>query len=359
MELKPEQYQVLVESAPTMIWRSSADGQCDFFNDKWLSFTGLTLEDAVGEKWKKRVHPSDVDRCVHLYRTHFDRRETFEIEYRLLRHDGVYRYVLSRGAPVVDAEGRFGGFVGHCMDVHERRIAEEAKSTLVAMLAHELRTPLQTLSLCAREVVRASERGETTPRKQAGRIERQVERLQRLVRHASSGIEIIARHELDIEPVEENLVELVGDAVQLRNDVTERSIDFTFLVKGEPYPVLVDRDRLVQVLDILLDNAEKFSPSGARVSITVEFRSHEACVAVADEGAGIAAGDISRVGTPFFRGSNVSPREHPGIGLGLVIARSVAKAHGGRLEVGNRDSGGARAAFVLPSRLGPQTEAAS
>lgn len=359
MELKPEQYQVLVESAPTMIWRSRTNGQCDFFNDKWLAFTGLTLEDAVGDGWTRSVHPNDVDRCMRVYQTHFERRDTFEMEYQLLRHDGVYRYVLSRGAPVVDASGEFGGFVGHCMDVHERRIAEEAKSTLVAMLAHELRTPLQTLTLCAREVVRSSERGETIAAKQAERIERQVERLQRLVRHASSGIETIARHELEIEPAEEDLADVVRGVVQLQNDATERSIDFEFSVQGRPYPILVDRGRLVQVLEILLDNAEKFSPSGARVRVTVQFHPREVRVAVADEGSGIAAGDLGRLGTPFFRGSNVSPREYPGIGLGLVIARSVAKAHGGRLEVENRNSGGAQASLFLPARLGPHTEAAS
>jgi len=122
--LEVEQYRALVEHAPTMVWRSGTDGQCDYFNGTWLAFTGRSLQQELGEGWTAGLHADDLQKCVALYREHFERRQAFEREYRLRRFDGVYRYILDRGVPYPKANGEFGGFMGSCMDIDDRRARE-------------------------------------------------------------------------------------------------------------------------------------------------------------------------------------------------------------------------------------------
>jgi diguanylate cyclase (GGDEF)-like protein/PAS domain S-box-containing protein len=119
MELSGLEYKLIVESSPNMIWRSGLDGNCYYFNETWLRFTGRTMEQEMGEGWVSGVHPEDVDRCMETYLSAFRQREPFEMEYRLKRHDGLYRWINDRGVPVYH-DGEFHGYIGSCMDVSEK-----------------------------------------------------------------------------------------------------------------------------------------------------------------------------------------------------------------------------------------------
>ncbi len=136
-----ERFRTLADVAPVLIWLSDTDKRCVYFNKPWLEFTGRTLEEEVGFGWSEGVHPDDMDRCLRIYMEAFDQRETFQMEYRLRRHDGEYRWLLDTGTPRFDAAGRFIGYVGSCTDIHERRHAEEQSAFLAeagAILASSL-----------------------------------------------------------------------------------------------------------------------------------------------------------------------------------------------------------------------------
>lgn len=129
MEPRPlgfEEYRLLVEQAPILIWRANPEAKCDYFNQRWLDFTGRRLEEEIGDGWAEGVHPQDFERCLRIYLESFARRQTFEMVYRLRRHDGVYRYIFDRGVPFWDEQGRFAGYIGSCTDVSERVEAQEA-----------------------------------------------------------------------------------------------------------------------------------------------------------------------------------------------------------------------------------------
>ena len=128
--LSPEQYRSLVDNAPVMLWRAGLDAKRDHFNAAWLTFTGRSLEQEVGDGWTEAVHPDDSAARAAAYRDHFDRRQSFETEYRLRRFDGAFRYVLERGAPYSDAAGAFAGFVGSSMEVDEGRADEHFEMSL-------------------------------------------------------------------------------------------------------------------------------------------------------------------------------------------------------------------------------------
>lgn len=120
MDLDQNQYQIIVESSPNMIWRSGLDALCNYFNATWLNFTGKTMDQEVGNGWVDGVHPEDVERCVKIYLDAFKKQEPFEMDYRLKRHDGVYRWINDRGVPFYVGDRQFAGYIGSCMDVTEK-----------------------------------------------------------------------------------------------------------------------------------------------------------------------------------------------------------------------------------------------
>jgi PAS domain S-box-containing protein len=139
--LSDAEYRTLCEHSPVLIWRSGLDARCDYFNETWLSFTGRTLEQEVGDGWAEGVHPDDVQRCVELYLDHFHNRQGFEMEYRLRRYDGVYRWIFDRGTPYFGRDGTFQGFIGSCVDIDDRRRAQaerEQHHQETLSLYHEL-----------------------------------------------------------------------------------------------------------------------------------------------------------------------------------------------------------------------------
>jgi PAS domain S-box-containing protein len=113
------------EPLPAMLWRARPDMSCEYVSAQWLEFTGYSQEQALGDGWSRGVHPEDLARWLDASLRAFDAREPFEVEYRLRRRDGEYRWMLERARPRFAADGLFLGFVGLCLDIHERKHAEQ------------------------------------------------------------------------------------------------------------------------------------------------------------------------------------------------------------------------------------------
>ena len=120
-----EHFRTLANSAPVMVWQSGTDKLCTFFNEPWLKFTGRTLTEELGDGWAAGVHPDDLDRCLTTYASSFDARRSFQMEYRLRRADGEYRWILDEGAQLY-RDGEFAGYIGSCIDITELKRADEA-----------------------------------------------------------------------------------------------------------------------------------------------------------------------------------------------------------------------------------------
>ncbi|KAA6432783.1 PAS domain-containing protein [Dyadobacter flavalbus] len=115
-----ERFKVIANIAPVLIWLSSPDKQCYFFNKGWLDFTGRTMEQENGFGWAEGVHEEDFERCLQIYNTNFDARQEFSMNYRLRRFDGEYRWISDRGVPQYTESGVFLGYVGGGMDIHDQ-----------------------------------------------------------------------------------------------------------------------------------------------------------------------------------------------------------------------------------------------
>jgi PAS domain S-box-containing protein len=122
-------FRTMANTAPVMIWMSGPDKLYTFFNKGWLDFTGRTLEQELGNGWAEGVHREDFDCCCEIYAKAFDARQEFTMEYRLRRFDGEYCWVVDNGVPRLDSNGTFLGYIGTCIDITERKRAEETLAT--------------------------------------------------------------------------------------------------------------------------------------------------------------------------------------------------------------------------------------
>jgi PAS domain S-box-containing protein len=118
-------FRTVADAAPVLIWMSGPDKLYTFFNKGWLDFTGRSLEQELGNGWAEGVHREDFDRYLEVYGNSFDARQPFTMEYRLRRRDGEYRWVLDSGTPHFSDAGTFLGYIGSCIDITERKRAEE------------------------------------------------------------------------------------------------------------------------------------------------------------------------------------------------------------------------------------------
>ncbi len=120
-------FRFVADMAPVLIWQADPDNRGIWFNKPWLDFTGRRMEEELGFGWLEGIHQEDRERAAFTCQGHLARRDAFEMEFRMRRHDGEYRWILDRGAPLFEPETAiFLGYIGSCIDITDRRRAEEA-----------------------------------------------------------------------------------------------------------------------------------------------------------------------------------------------------------------------------------------
>jgi PAS domain S-box-containing protein len=125
-----ERFRLIANTAPVIIWMSDVTRGCSYVNQTWLDLTGQSFDAVLGSGWTDRIHPDDVVSCFDIYARAFDRREPFQIEFRLRRHDGEYRWIVGTGVPRYHGDGSFAGYIGSSIDITERRLAADALATI-------------------------------------------------------------------------------------------------------------------------------------------------------------------------------------------------------------------------------------
>ncbi len=339
----------LAEALPQLAWSAGADGAPDWFNQRWRDYTGQA---AGAEAFAGVLHPDDGPAVEALWRGALARGAGFEVEHRLRRADGEYRWFLRRAVPLSEEGGGLRWFAT-CTDVHDLKVSQEAlrqadrlKEDFLHMASHEFRTPMTALRLQV-ELLRRT-LGAPTPAldkasRQLAMVDAQVERLQALIGTLLDASRLDAgKFTLDLAEVD--LAELAAEVVaRCAQDAEARETPITLQLA--PVRGHWDRARLDQVITNLVGNAIKY---GARKPVAVEVapRGEEAVLRVRDQGIGIAAESLASVFEQFERAGNV--RNIQGLGLGLWIARKMVEAHGGTISLESEEGRGSTFTVVLP-----------
>ena len=341
--LTATEYRLLIEHSPVMVWRAGLDAKCDYFNDTWLAFTGRTVAQEMGDGWAEGVHPDDLQRCVAYYLDHFHRHAPFEMEYRLRRKDGAFRWIFDRGVPYSDDSGAFAGFIGSCVDVDERRRAEDAQQQhtreqlelardfekwILAIVSHDIRDPLNAIQLAAYVLSRTSEPGGPA-RKQVEAVTRAVGRIQHIV---GDLLDLSREREgagISVDPKPTDLRAMCQHIIEdVRAIATDRQITFDCEADGNG---AWDEHRILQAISNLTSNAVQHGKPGSPVSLRLTGDAQRVALEVHNEGS-IPGDLLPRIFEPFRSGRHHGGRGE-GLGLGLFIAKAIAEAHGGELEV--------------------------
>jgi PAS domain S-box-containing protein len=139
-------FRAIADSMPQMVWSTRPDGFHDYYNARWYEFTGVPDGTTDGEAWNGMFHPEDQDRAWARWKHSLDTGEPYEIEYRLRRHDGVYRWTLGRAMPIRDENGRITRWFGTCTDIDDLKRMEQAKELLSQELSHRIKNIFAVVS---------------------------------------------------------------------------------------------------------------------------------------------------------------------------------------------------------------------
>ncbi|MFM1989835.1 MAG: hypothetical protein RJA99_2792 [Pseudomonadota bacterium] len=309
------------------------------YGGRWAAMLGQAPDEIAPsvDAWRERVHPDDVERVEALLQAHLDgRTPVYECEHRLRAKSGDWVWVLDRGRVVArDAQGRPLRAIGTHLDVTDRRAAIDAlyeadrrKDEFLAMLGHELRNPLAGLTNAVRVI--AADPGLATPSREAGAIaRRQLQQLRRLVddlldvsRITRGHIELL----LEVVTVESALAAAVAG---IRSSCEARALQLRLEPVSPALAVRADRVRLAQILDNLLNNACKYTPSGGAIAVSAEGRDDRVEIRVDDTGIGLSPDLLETVFEPFTQMAPGIGLAQGGLGIGLSLVRRLAELHGG------------------------------
>jgi PAS domain S-box-containing protein len=333
-----ERFRTMADTAPVLIWISGPDKRCTYFNQRWLKFTGRTLEQELGDGWVAGVHPEDRQRCMDIYGSAFDARESFEMEYRLRRHDGEYRWIRDSGIPRGLPENELAGYVGSCIDITDYKVLEQAlkdadrcKDEFLAILAHELRNPLAPIRNGI-QILRLARGNPDAMNHALEMMERQLRHMVRLIDDLLD-LSRISRGKIALQKAQVELADIVRQAVETsRPLIAQSGHRLTIGLPAESVFVEADTTRLAQAFANLLNNAAKYTETGGCIALTVERQDREAVVRVKDSGVGIPPLMLSRVFDIFTQVDRSLEKSQGGLGIGLSLVKRLVEMHGGTVE---------------------------
>jgi PAS domain S-box-containing protein len=338
-----ERFRLVANTAPVMIWMSGPDKLCNYFNQPWLDFTGRSIEAELGNGWAELVHPEDFQACLHTYNESFDRREHFEMQCRLRRHDGEYRWLVDIGVPRLDSNGFFTGYIGSCIDITDRKLAEEAMADIGRRLieAHEEeRTWIgrelhddinQRLALAVIELERW---GHEHPNSEVD-IHRHIGHLKQRLSDLGKDVQALS-HRLHSSKLD--YLGLTVAASSFCREFSEQQrveIDFTHARMPSSVPKEISLC-LFRILQEALQNAVKYSGVG-HFTVKLEGAPAEIQLTVSDHGVG------------FDQHNTFSGR-----GLGLISMRERAHLVKGELSVMSQPAGGTTVLARVPFKAEEQ-----
>lgn len=359
----------VTNAIPALVWMMDADG-VTYFNQRFYEYTGLSEAEALRHGWQQCLHPDDLPKVRERWRDTFGAGSRFEMEHRLRRDDGSYRWFLVQGEPIVSEGGRRVWF-GTCIDIEDRKRSElqliqasklATLGEMAASMAHELGQPLNIIRIVSDDALAQSAEREldrAAETKFFHTIADQAARMGQIIEH----MRVFSR--------DDNLQQEVFDVVGVLNAAAElmgaqlaaHGIALRLELPARPLPILGNRTQLEQVVFNLITNArdaiedQAAGPLGSVrgcISLGADVQGAMVVLRVGDDGPGIPAGALPHIFEPFF----TTKPAGKGTGLGLAISQRIIQRMGGWMEAANAGPG-AEFRLALPLSEAPSAQRAA
>jgi PAS domain S-box-containing protein len=352
LQASEENFRTLAKAIPQQVWTAKPDGALDFVNERVADYFGVSRDHVLGAGWQDVIHSGDLPGCVERWTHSLTTGDEYEVEFRLKRADGTYRWHLGRALAVRDAAGAIVKWFGTNTDIDDlKRVREELEKRtefeqhLAGIVSHDLRNPLAVILMGAASLLRMENQSERTT-KIALRIQTSAERSARMISDLLDFTQARLGGGIRVQRRPADLYTLAATAVdEAEAAFPDRDIELTRT--GDTQGTW-DADRLGQVITNLTTNALKYSPQGTPVSIHVAGRETDVELAVRNEGPAIPEERLGRLFEPLQRASDEIDRHTRSLGLGLYIVDSIVRAHGGAVGVLSTDDAGTTFRVRLP-----------
>jgi len=355
-----QELRLLIETLPAMVWRTSADGEPDYINQRYADYLGRPLAALAQEKWREIVHPDDVATASREWSWARETETPLDTTCRFRKADGEYRWFHVHAEPLLDGDGRVVRWYGVHVDIDDLKKAEEALratqaqlsraseiaavSGVAASIAHEISQPLAAMvaygHACQRWLAA------DPPNFERARLA-----AERIVRDGTSAAEVVSRiralfKRADLSRTLVNLNQVIGEVNRLLTDeVASRNISIATDLADDLPPIWADPVQMQQVIANLARNGVDAMASEDSRPKVLDIRSrrdgtNRVLIEVRDHGSGLD--DVEKVFEPFFT------TKKEGMGMGLAICRWIVEAHEGRLWAARNSPRGAVFSFALP-----------
>jgi len=356
------EFRSLAESMPQMVWTTRADGWNTYFNQQWVDYTGLTLEESYGLGWNKPFHPDDQQRAWDAWQNAVENNAVYSIDCRLRCYDGTYHWWLVRGVPQIGDGSEIIKWFGTCTDIEKIKMAELVlkdseeklqqlnldKDRFISILSHDLRSPFNNLLGLSEALT------EDIRNLDIEAIEDYVKNINKVAQNANNLLEDIllwARTQLSnfpFNPLKLNFTDICKNILEILNPNAEAkniTINYSAI---KHITVLADIDMLKTVLRNLISNAIKFTNNGGEININAGQTQSNITISVSDNGIGIKPDNLLKLFDISEVFTTKGTAKETGTGLGLLLCKNLVEKHGGKIWVESEVGKGSEFKFTLP-----------
>jgi len=380
LELLYNEFKFVTDFMPQMVWSTRPDGYHDFYNKGWYDYTGLSYEETKNTGWSLVLHPDDYDRTWKSWKASLETGKHYEIEYRMRKHTGEYRWFLARAIPLRNENGEIVKWFGTCTDIHDQKLISDILEQKVKERTEELQRMNIELELSNNELLQFASVASHDLKEPLRKIHMfsNLVKDRYLVNSSSGALDYIDR----IINASARMTKLINDLltftrlsvnsnyerVDLNNVVAEVLSDLELSIHEKDAVIEVERlpaadvivGQMRQVFQNLISNALKFTQKDVRPVIRIKSEIVESCsvyarsiasggycrITIADNGIGFDNQYAEKIFTIFQR---LHAREkYDGTGIGLAITRKIVEKHNGTITAVSREGEGASFIFVLP-----------
>lgn len=376
------QLKQLADFMPQIVWSTDPDGYHDFYNKRWYEFTGLTFQESRNTGWAQVLHPDDAGRTGEVWAHSLQTGDLYEIEYRMRRHDGQYRWLLARAMPLRDESGKIVRWFGTCTDIHDQKLLADTLEMKVAERTRDLQEAnihLQRINEELRQFNYIASHDLQEPIRKirifADRIKTQ--EYEKLSESSQNFLDRIFYSSDHLSGLFKDLLEFINiqrempfTCVNLNTILSEVERDLEPIIQEKNATILCEELPIIkgihfqmhQLFYNLIHNALKFTTSDRAPNIQIRVRPlspQEAQMLtlppwqsyhhllVGDNGIGFKQEFADRIFVLFKRLHN--QHTFKGTGVGLALCKKVVENHQGQIWAESEPDSGTIIHILLPS----------